>query len=39
MQPGLHDGGVGGEYNGVCLVEVSEIFVIQDDFFLYSGTV
>ncbi len=33
MQLGSLDDGVGGEYNCVHLVEVSEIFVTQDDFF------
>ena len=36
-QSGSLDGGVGGEYNGVRLVDMFEIFVKQDDFFLFSG--
>ena len=38
MQSGSLDGGVGGEYNGVDLVQASEIFVTQDEFFLCTGT-
>ena len=33
MQSESFDGAVGGEYNGVGLVEMYEIFVTQDDFF------
>ena len=33
MESGSLDGGVGCEYNGVGLVEMFEIFVIQDNFF------
>ena len=38
IQSGSCDAGVGGEYNGVGLVEMFEIFMTQDDFFLYNGT-
>ena len=30
---------MGGEYNNVSLMEMSEIFVTQDDFFLCWGTI
>ena len=33
MLSGSLAGGVGGEYNGVGLVEMSEIFLTQGDFF------
>ena len=39
MQSGSLDGGMGGEYNDVGLAEISEIFVIQDDFIQYSGSI
>ncbi len=39
MQAGSLDGGVNGEYNSVGLMEMSGIFMTQDDFFLCSRTV
>ena len=33
MQFGPLDGGEDGKYDGVGLAEISEIFIIQDDFF------
>ena len=33
MQSCIFDGGVGGEYDGVGLLEIYEMFVAQDDFF------
>ena len=32
-----HDGGDDGEHHSVGLVEISKIFMTQDDFFLWGG--
>ena len=39
MQSGPINGGMDGDYNGVDLVEISEIFVTQDDFCQWIGTI
>ena len=33
---GCHNGGDGGKLDSVSLVDISEIFVTQDDFFLWK---
>ncbi len=39
IQTGSLDGGMSDEYNGLGFVELAEIFVTQNDFFLWSRTI
>ena len=39
MEFDLFDGGDDVEHNGIGLVEISKIFVMQDDFFSQGGTI